>query len=219
MDRNFTRANFFPYDLILFDYLLIIYLCFREKLINICQLIPKNIISMLSSTTIELLKNYPDLIPDVIDLWYNGTVKKAYPIKPTEGMTACLTGHLNNDTYPLCFIALNDNKVVGMVRFIKEWTTDPNVSPWIAENSGTIYPWICGLVVDESYQRQGIGKQLALKVIDKAKEMGCKHVYIGADMNDPYGKVYEKYGCINIAETTFRGAPTTIYQYCIDQQI
>ena len=91
---------------------------------------------------------------------------------------------------------------------------DLEVSKQIAENPH-IWPYLCGLIVKQEYQRLGIGTKLALAAIDKVKNMGYPTVYIGANIDDPYAKIYEKYGCIKIADTTFRTQPTSIYKYDI----
>lgn len=164
--------------------------------------------------TVDYLKNHQDLIPKVVDIWYSG--QKNLPVKPTEGMTAALQKHCNDKALPICLIALEDNEPVGMVRLVKEWTTDPEVSPWIAAHPEA-FPWICGLIVKESHRRRGIARTLVDAVKAIALEMGSTTIYLGADDNDPYKAVYAKHGCVEIAQTTFRGESMTVMKYEIKE--
>ena len=163
--------------------------------------------------TIAYLKDHQDLIPQVVDIWYSG--QKNLPVKPTEGMTAALKEHCNIDKLKMCLIALENGEAIGMIRLVDVWTKDPETSPWIAAHP-EITPWVCGLIIKESHRRRGIGHQLVNAVKENATKLGYNALYLGAD--DEYKEIYAKHNCQVIAETTFRGDPTTIMEYAIPQK-
>lgn len=164
--------------------------------------------------TIELLKNRPDLLPAVVELWWQGqgALQAAHATKPTEGMTNRLKEHMNDDKLPLCLIALKNNEVVGMVRLTDVWTTDPTVAPKIATHPEWA-PWLCGLGVAEAHRKQGIASKLIQAAEEIAADLGNKTLYLGA--NDESKALYEHKGYVAFDEDTFKGEHETLMKRTI----
>ncbi|MFX0123271.1 MAG: GNAT family N-acetyltransferase [Candidatus Hodarchaeota archaeon] len=88
-------------------------------------------------------------------------------------------------------------------------------SAYLAEDSVTQQPygivltyyyppftgWIGFLIVDEKYQKRGIGRMLFLKAVNHLLEIGCKEILLDAVPN--VTKFYEKYQFLQI-ENSFR---------------
>lgn len=64
--------------------------------------------------TIDLLKNHPDSVPRLAEIWHEVLGKIWGPDIPLERVIQRFNEHLNVDVLPLTFIALNNEQPVGM---------------------------------------------------------------------------------------------------------
>ena len=85
-----------------------------------------------------------------------------------------------------CFVALLDNKIIGMVTKAK---TDYYPLP-------EIYPWISTLFVSEEYRGHKISEKLINYANNYARELGFDKTYIPST----HIGLYEKYGYIYIKD-------------------
>ena len=166
------------------------------------------------TVTIEYLKNHPKLLPAVVELWWQGqgALQSTHATKPTEGMTKRLKEHMNDDTLPLCLIALKDDEVVGMIRLTDIWTTDPAVAPKIATHPEW-GPWLCGLGVAKAHRKQGIASKLIIAAEAKAAELGHDELYLGAGGDADMKAFYERRGYEAFEQDTFRGQAETLMKH------
>jgi predicted N-acetyltransferase YhbS len=70
-------------------------------------------------------------------------------------------------------------------------------------------PWLGSLVVDQSYQKQGIGKQLIAMTKKKAQSLGFQQCYLFT-FDFTLLSYYNRLGWITIREDSFAGHPITI---------
>ncbi len=108
--------------------------------------------------------------------------------------------HLNDESIPLTFIVLFNDKPVGMCS--------------LRENDGIrpdLMPWLGSLVVDPDYQKQGIGKQLINATKEKAKQLGFKQLFLFA-FDPTIPEYYQKLGWQKIGIDQFKGHPVTVME-------
>ncbi len=118
---------------------------------------------------IDLLKNHPHAIPALAAIWHKLLGKFWLPALPMERIIARFETHLNEKDLPLTLVALHGDIPVGMCS--------------LRENDGIrpdLTPWLCALVVDPQYQKQGIGKMLTHAAISKTQELGFQKLYLFA---------------------------------------
>ena len=105
---------------------------------------------------------------------------------------------------PITFVALHDNKPVGMCS--------------LRENDGIrpdLVPWLASLVVDQHYQKQGIAKKLIDAAKAKATELGFKTLYLLAfDLTIPH--YYASLGWHEIGTDELLGHPVTVMEISLD---
>ncbi len=107
---------------------------------------------------------------EIVSLW-----NKALPADPITvnkfRMQALFDDNFDND---LCFVALDDNNVVGFLLATKR------KFPYLDRGLEPTRGWINVMFVEESYRRQGIGTELVNMAQQKLKEMGAQNITLGA---------------------------------------
>ena len=86
-----------------------------------------------------------------------------------------------NDRLPQTYIAILDDEIVGMYQFAM--ADDLYCRP-------DLYPWLINVYVDEKHRGKGICKALMNTVLDNAKSIGLKELYLYTK----HTGLYEKYG-------------------------
>ncbi len=149
---------------------------------------------------IDLLKNYPQHIPRLIEIWYEGIAKLWMPETCIDRVKEKLNNHLNDDSLPLTFVALNNDMPIGMCSLRENDGIRPNLKPWLGS-----------LVVDPNYQKQGIGKILIDTTKEKAKKLGFDILYLLTfDPNLPI--YYTRLGWHKIGLDIFHEHPVTVME-------
>lgn len=148
--------------------------------------------------TIELLKNHPDSIPRLVDIWHEGIAKTWLPDVCINRVQEQLHEHLNDNSLPLTFVALDGITPIGMCSLRVNDGIRANLSPWLGS-----------LVVKLNYQKQGIGKMLIDATKNKAKELGFTQLYLFAfDLTIP--DYYARLGWMIMGIDEFKDHPVTI---------
>ena len=130
--------------------------------------------------------------------WWGLDYKKEYVV---DFMSRCL----NEDKIPKTYIALYDDKVVGMYQIAME--DDLNTRP-------DYYPWLINVYVDEQHRGKGICKLLVEHSKETFKQLGFGKVYL----HSKHINLYEKYGWKYLEEaTTLNGEIKRIYYLDIDE--
>ena len=115
---------------------------------------------------IKYLCEYPNYLPQIAKLWYNCIGKKWSLNTPLSEIESRFREHLNKDSLPLTYIALDGEKVIG--------TCSLRSDDGIAKYS----PCLGSLCVDQVYRKRGIGKLLARMIKAKAHKMGFQKLYL-----------------------------------------
>lgn len=148
--------------------------------------------------TIELLKNHPGAIEELAQIWHQVLGRIWVPDVPIDRVKQRFVEHLNEDAIPLTFVALFNDKPVGMCS--------------LRENDGIrpdLMPWLGSLVVDPDYQKQGIGEKLINATKEKARQLGFEQLFLFAfDPSIP--EYYQKLGWKKIGTDQFKDHLVTV---------
>ena len=149
---------------------------------------------------IDLLKNHPDAIPVLANIWHEVLGKIWFPeltIGEIESLTYDELGHPDETT---SFAALYDEIPVGFCTFKLKEDFRPDLGPWLAD-----------VVVDPKYQKQGIGKMLVDVAVRQAKEHGFKKLYLFA-FDPTIPEYYERLEWRKIGMDEFQSHPVTVME-------
>jgi predicted N-acetyltransferase YhbS len=116
---------------------------------------------------IDLLKNHPDAIPKLANIWHEVIGKIWAPDVTFAQVTEKLKSHLSDEKLPIAYVALDNGVVVGMCALRVTDGIRPELTPWLG-----------GLCVSPNHQNKGIGKILISRVLSKAKELGYDRIYL-----------------------------------------
>lgn len=148
---------------------------------------------------IDLLKNHPQAIPQVANIWHELLGKIWMPEFSIEEIESFYHEELSQDM-PLTYIALNDDIPVGSCTLQLNDGIRPDLSPWLGD-----------LVVDPQYQNQGIGKMLINTAVEKTKELGFQKLYLFTfDPRVP--AYYQRLGWKKIGMDEFKSKPVTVME-------
>ena len=86
----------------------------------------------------------------------------------------------NDDDLPQFFVLLKGESIVGCCGLI--------INDLISRHD--LYPWICGVFVEESERNQGLAGKLLEYTENEAKRVGYQTVYLSTD----HTRFYERYG-------------------------
>lgn len=114
--------------------------------------------AMKRKVEIKLLADCLQHIPFLAALWYEQISKHWVPNASIERATQNLLKHANYKHLPLTFVALANDKPVGMASLRENDGIQPEHAPWLGS-----------LVVAPAYRNQQIGEQL----IDVVKQHAC----------------------------------------------
>lgn len=115
---------------------------------------------------IDRLKNHPEVIPELSNIWHEVLGKIWIPEIRIEEIESLYYEELKKDM-PLTYIALDGGIPVGSCTLELNGGIRPDLGPWIGD-----------LVVDPKYQKQGIGKMLIDATTNKAAELGFHKLYL-----------------------------------------
>lgn len=146
----------------------------------------------------DYLKFYPQCIPQLAEIWYEGLGKIWVPQIKIEEVIERFHAHLNIDTLPLTVVAFDNSVPIGMCS--------------LRENDGIradLSPWLGSLVVHPHYQRQGIGKELVTRIQAIAKKLNFQQLYLFA-FDPTISQWYTKLNWSFISMDKFKEHPVTV---------
>ncbi len=149
---------------------------------------------------IDLLKKHSDAIDSLAQIWHQVLGRIWVPDVSIERVKQRFVEHLNEDSIPLIFVALFNDKPVGMCS--------------LRENDGIrpdLMPWLGSLVVDPDYQKQGIGERLINATKEKAKQLGFEQLFLFA-FDPTIPEYYQKLGWQKIGLDQFKEHPVTVME-------
>ncbi len=116
---------------------------------------------------IDYLANHPALVPTLAN-WTYAEWGQYDPTNSLEATKARLTQRLNRDSLPLSLVAFADDVPAGCASLkLSEMTIRPQYSPWLG--SMFVVPTLRG---------QGIGSALVRRVIDEARRLEVRELYL-----------------------------------------
>lgn len=148
---------------------------------------------------IDFLKSHPHAIPALAAIWHEVLGKIWMPEIGIEEIEFLYYEELNQGM-PLTYIALYGEIPVGSCTFQLKEDIWPDLGPWMGD-----------LVVDPKYQRQGIGKMLIDVIVEKAKELGFKKLYLFA-FDPAIVEYYQRLGWEKIGMDEFKSHPVTVME-------
>ena len=149
---------------------------------------------------IDLLKNHPNAIPALANIWHEVLGKIWLPDVTIERFITRLKESLNDQTLPMTFIALDGDLPVGMCSLGENDAIRPDLTPLLRS-----------LVVEPKYQKQGIGRMLIDVAVKKAKELGFEKLYLFA-FDPAIPEYYEDLGWKKISMDEISSHPVTIME-------
>ena len=93
---------------------------------------------------IAYLKDHPDKIPALANLWHKVLGSIWAPDITIERVEQRFREHLNNNLLPMTVVAFDGNQLVGSVSLRESDGIRPDLMPWLGS-----------LIVDKSYQKAG----------------------------------------------------------------
>lgn len=93
------------------------------------------------------------------------------PGASADGMAARLAQAASTDALPLCLVAMDGDAPAGVVNLIDHDDPNPRVGR----------PWLAGLVVAPAWRGRGLGSHLVRAVLDDARRLGERQVFLGSD--------------------------------------
>ena len=149
---------------------------------------------------IESLNNCPHHIQQLAKIWHE-TLGNYFPEIALCDIEKKLHAHRNTDTLPLTFVAIFDEKPVGMCSLRETEGLRPDLAPRVSS-----------LVVSPTHQRRGIGRMLMNAVLQKARALGFEKIYLYAF--DPIVLAwYERMEWQKIGNETFDNRTVTLMSF------
>jgi N-acetylglutamate synthase-like GNAT family acetyltransferase len=149
---------------------------------------------------IELLKNHPNAILALANIWHEVLGKIWVPDISVERVITRFADHLNDSNLLITFVALDSDLPVGMCSLRENDGIRPDLTPRLGS-----------LVVDPKYQKQGIGRMLIDATVLKAKELGFEKLYLFA-FDPTIPEYYERLGWNKIGMDEFKSHPVTVME-------
>lgn len=150
--------------------------------------------------TIDLLKNHPQVIPEIANIWHEYLGKIWMPEIGIEEIKSLYYAELQHDM-PLTYIALYGEISVGSCTLELNGGVRPYLKPWIGD-----------LVVAKKYQKRGIGKMLVEAVLAKTRELGFKKLYLFTFAPN-VTEYYNRLGWKKIGADEFKSHPVTLMEF------
>lgn len=149
---------------------------------------------------IDLLKNHPDVIPALANIWHEVLGKIWFPELTIQEIESLTHDELNHPDETTSFVALCDEIPVGFCTFKLKEEFRPDLGPWLAD-----------VVVAPKHQKQGIGKMLVDVAVRQAKKGCFKKLYLFA-FDPTIPKYYERLGWKKIDMDEFKSHPVTVME-------
>lgn len=147
---------------------------------------------------VDLLKNHPNVIPELAAIWHQVLGSIWVPDIPVERVIARFQEHLNENQLPLTIVAFCNGKPVGMCSLRDNDGIRPDLAPWLGS-----------LVVHSDYQREGIAFKLINAIKQKAKQLGFNRLYLFA-FDPTLPNYYSKLGWNKVGMDKFKEHDVTV---------
>ncbi len=129
--------------------------------------------------------------------WHHAEWEHLNPGKTLEMRLEEMQEYLEGKPVPRTLVAKDGVQVMGSAAIIEsDMETKPELSPWLAS-----------VFVEPSFRKRGIGSSLVKQVMNYAKEIGVKTLYLYTEHEASF---YEKLGWQVIAKEDYRQQEVTV---------
>ncbi|ENY72203.1 N-acetyltransferase GCN5 [Aeromonas diversa CDC 2478-85] len=130
---------------------------------------------------------------DTVAKWYFDEWISAIPGVTIDRVKNKLSKSVNRESAPLLVIAKKDNELLGAAELkIREMDIYPEYEFWLG-----------GVYVDEGSRGNGIGRALTENIIQRAKKIGIKKLYLQTEALS--GGLYSSCGFMPIEQVEYKG--------------
>ena len=152
---------------------------------------------------VVLLKNHPNTIPALANIWHEVLGKIWFPELTIQEIESLTYDELNTCDETTSFVALCDEIPVGFctLKLKEEFRAD-------------LGPWLADVVVAPKHQKQGIGKMLVDVAVRQAKERGFKKLYLFA-FDPTIPEYYKRLGWSQICMDEFKSHRVTVMEVAL----
>jgi N-acetylglutamate synthase-like GNAT family acetyltransferase len=116
---------------------------------------------------IKLLADCQEHIAELARLWFEEISKHWVPDASIERARQNLVKHSNKDSMPMTFVALSENKPIGMASLRENDGIQPDLVPWLGS-----------LVVHPAYRKRKVGEMLIEATKNQARHFGYEKIYL-----------------------------------------
>jgi GNAT superfamily N-acetyltransferase len=148
---------------------------------------------------IEYLADHPEFIP-VLAGWHHQEWAYLRPGDTLEARTERLRAECGRGEIPTVFVALEDGNLLGSAMLI-EHDMDTRME---------LAPWLAGVFVAPDYRHRGIGSALVRRVVQCAKSLGIKRLYLYTPSAE---RLYSQLGWSFLERTSYQGTEVAIMFY------
>ena len=134
--------------------------------------------------------------------WHQGEWSDLNPGETIKQRIKRMQSYLNDSFIPSTFVACNKTILGSAAIVATDMETRPDLTPWLAS-----------VFVAPEYRNNGIGKQLVLHVMNRAKTEGIKTLYLFTTDKEDY---YQKLGWIINSVVQYHGHQVTIMQITLN---
>ena len=141
------------------------------------------------------LKFKPHHIP-VLAGWHHNEWADLNPDITVDQRAEWMQSYLTEKLVPSTFVA-EEKELLGSAAIVEhDMDTKPDLSPWLAS-----------VFVSPAHRNQGIGTNLVIHVMEKAKESGIQTLYLFTADKEGF---YQKLGWETISKEIYRGHLVTV---------
>ncbi|MBN9289040.1 MAG: hypothetical protein BGO43_01695 [Gammaproteobacteria bacterium 39-13] len=151
---------------------------------------------------IAYLKDYPQHL-SLIAQWIFNEWGHYNPGSSLDRAKSKLSEHLNKDSLPITFIALENNQPVGTCSLRINDGIRPDLAPWL----GSLY-------IEPNARGRGLGEKLIDSVISKARSMKYPKLYL-LTFDATLPNWYRKLGWYGIGADVLNGHPVNVMERAI----
>lgn len=150
--------------------------------------------------TIDLLRNHPDIIPQLAKLWWHGFGRIWQPDISADEVQSFYDSEMQSEGLPITFVAFDEGRLIGMCSLSANDGIRPDLTPWLAS-----------AFVDEAYRGTGVGGQLVRAVCNQARALGLPNLYLFV-FEPSLSDYYARFGFLPIATDTYGGYSVIVMQ-------
>ena len=147
------------------------------------------------------LKDYADYLP-TLAVWHQSEWSDLNPGETVKQRIKRMQPYLNDGFIPSTFVAKDKTSLGSASIVASDMETRPDLAPWLAS-----------VFVAPEHRRKGIGRQLILHVMGRAKIEGIKTLYLFTTDKESY---YQKLGWNTDSIVQYRGHKVTIMQVTLN---